>query len=207
MKARIIIGVQAEFKTFWYFLGLLLGELILKHSDNLSKTLQSSELSASEGQQIATMTVKTLQSLRSDSNFDLFWRKAEITRQKLDVNDPVLPRKRKLPKRFEDVNAEPEFSSDCEQHFHQQYFEAIDLIVNSITGRFDQLGYKVYKNLQDFLINAIKNELYKESSFITTFYENDIDPSQLKLHLLILATNFPKESIPSLTFLTLKITL
>ena len=90
-------------------------------------------------------------------NFNLFWRKAEITRQKLDVNEPELPRKRKLPKRFEDGNAEPEFSSDCKQHFRQQYFEAIDLIVNSITGRFDQLGYKAYKNLQDLLINAIKD--------------------------------------------------
>ena len=71
MKARII-GVQAQFKNFF---GVLLGELILKHSDNLSKTLQSPRLSASEGQQIAAMTVKTLQSLRTDSNFDLFWTK------------------------------------------------------------------------------------------------------------------------------------
>ena len=108
------------------------------------------------------MTVKTLQSLRNDSNFKLFWRKAEITRQKLNVNDPVLPRKRKLPRRFEDGNAEPEFSSDCKQHFHQQYFEVIDLIVNSITGRFDQLGYKVYKTCKTFLsmvseMNLMKN--------------------------------------------------
>ena len=116
------------------------------------------------------MTVKTLQSLRTDSNFDLFWRKAEIARQKLDVNDPELPRKRKLPKRFEDGSAEPEFSSDCKQHFRQQYFEAIDLIVNPINARFDQLGYKVYKNLQDLLINTIRNEPYEEEfSFITTF--------------------------------------
>ena len=71
LKARIV-GVQAQFKNFRYFFGMLLGEIILKHSDNLSKTLQSPKLSASEGQQIATMTVKTLQSLRTDSNFDLF---------------------------------------------------------------------------------------------------------------------------------------
>ena len=68
VKARII-GVQAQFKNFRYFFGVLLGELILKHSDNLSKTLQSPKLSASEGQRIATMIVKTLQSLRTDSNF------------------------------------------------------------------------------------------------------------------------------------------
>ena len=67
MKARII-GVQAQFRKFQYFFGVLLGELLLKHSDNLSKTLQSPKLSASEGQRITAMTVKTLQSLRTDSN-------------------------------------------------------------------------------------------------------------------------------------------
>lgn len=105
----------------------------------------------------------------------------------------------------EDGNAEPEFSSDCKQHFRQQYFEAIYLIVNSITGRFDQLGYEVYKNLQDLLINAIKNEPYEEElSFVTNFYGDDVDPFQLKLHLQILATNFPKESVPSLTVFDIK---
>ena len=93
------------------------------------------------------MTVKTLQSLRADSNFDLFWTKAETARQKLDVNEPELPRKRKLPRRFEDGNAEPEFSSDCKQHFHKEYFEAINLIANSLTGTFNQVGYKAYKHL------------------------------------------------------------
>lgn len=117
----------------------MLLELILKHSENLNKTLQSPKLSALEGQRIATMTVNTLQSL-SDSNFDLIWRKAKITRQKFDADAPELPRKRKLPKRFGDGNAEPEIPSDRKQHFRQQYFEAIHLIVNSITGRFDQLG-------------------------------------------------------------------
>ena len=72
IKSRII-GVQSQFKTFQYFYGVFLGELILKHSDNLSKTLQSPKLSASEGQHIAEMTVRTLQTLRNDTNFDLFW--------------------------------------------------------------------------------------------------------------------------------------
>ena len=49
VKARII-GVQAQFKKFSYFFSVLLGELILQHNDNLSKTLQSPKLSASEGQ-------------------------------------------------------------------------------------------------------------------------------------------------------------
>ena len=36
---------------------MALGEVVLKHTDNLSKTLQSPKLSAGEGQHIATMTL------------------------------------------------------------------------------------------------------------------------------------------------------
>ena len=79
----IIIIIIAQFKKFDYFFGVLLGELILKHSDNLSKTLQSLKLSASEGQRITTITVKALQSLRTDNDFDLFWRKAKNNETKV----------------------------------------------------------------------------------------------------------------------------
>ena len=63
--------------------------------------------------------------------------------------------------RLEVGNAQPKISSDCKQHFCQRYFEAINLIVNYITDRFDQLGNKIHKNLQDLLNNAIKNEPYE----------------------------------------------
>ena len=42
------------------------------------------------------------------------------------------PGKENYQKRFEGGNVEPEFCSDFKQHFRKQYFEAIDLIVNSI---------------------------------------------------------------------------
>ena len=47
-----IIGVQSYIKTFDFFFGIILGELILRHSDNLSKTLQSPKLSAAEAQMV-----------------------------------------------------------------------------------------------------------------------------------------------------------
>ena len=63
MKARII-GVETQFKTFRHHFGVQLGFLLLQHSDNLSKTLQSPKLSASEGQRVAAMTVATLKHIR-----------------------------------------------------------------------------------------------------------------------------------------------
>ena len=47
VKARIN-GVAAVMKTFGFLFGLMLAERILKHTDNLSKTIQASSISAVE---------------------------------------------------------------------------------------------------------------------------------------------------------------
>ena len=49
--------------------------MLLRHTDNLSRTLQHDHVSAAEGQAIATMTTATLASLGNDEHFDLFWEK------------------------------------------------------------------------------------------------------------------------------------
>ena len=59
-RARIN-GIASQMKTFDYFFGAYLLHLLFKHTDNLSKTLQHTKMSANEGQVIAGMTVRTLQ--------------------------------------------------------------------------------------------------------------------------------------------------
>ena len=54
---------------FEFYYGVTLGELILKHTDNLSKTLQHKTISAAEGQECASLTLRTLQSVRSDDTY------------------------------------------------------------------------------------------------------------------------------------------
>ena len=51
-----IMRVQAQMDSFEYLFGLVLGECILKLTDNFSKTLQSPSLNAAEGQRIAELT-------------------------------------------------------------------------------------------------------------------------------------------------------
>ena len=63
MRGRII-GVQAQMVKFEYFFGINSLQILLRHSDNLSKTLQSPKITANEGQKLSNLTVKTLISLR-----------------------------------------------------------------------------------------------------------------------------------------------
>ena len=51
--------------------------MILQHADKLSQTLQMRKLSSVEGQGVAMLTVRTLESMCTAKNFNLFWQKVE----------------------------------------------------------------------------------------------------------------------------------
>lgn len=106
-----IQGVSSQMKTFQFFFGMHLAEMVLKHTDNLSKTLQKPELSSLQGYELAMSTVKTLQSTRTESNFDLFWEKVNRLRSSVTVSSPCLPRKCRVPKRYDVGTGEAEFHS------------------------------------------------------------------------------------------------
>jgi len=53
-KARST-GVAAQMRKFEFAFGAILGEMILRHSDNFSQCLQKKTISATEGQHVAKM--------------------------------------------------------------------------------------------------------------------------------------------------------
>ena len=71
MRARII-GVEAQMLKFEFLFGVRLGALILRHSDNLSSTLQHKNMSAAEGQRLAQLSLSVLKKMRCDEDFRLF---------------------------------------------------------------------------------------------------------------------------------------
>ena len=102
--------------SFNFLFGTYLVELLLRHTDNLSKALQHQSLSAAEGQMIADMACRTIQKLRDDDSFDLFWLKVNKMSESLDI-EPLLPRQRKRPRRYEDGLVDGEFHGDVEAYF------------------------------------------------------------------------------------------
>ena len=156
-KARIH-GVSVMMSTFNYLFGNILGEMLLKHADNLSSTLQHKTFSAAEGQAVAKMTVETIKLLRSDESFDLFWLKVNQRANCLGIDEPHLPRIHKRPRRFDDGSSEGDHHDNPKSLYRQYYYEAIDLIISCIEDRFNQPGYKVYQTLENLLLKACKSE-------------------------------------------------
>ena len=78
MKGRTT-GVQSQIHCFDYYFGVYVLQFLLKHSDNLSKALQNSEMLTCEGQMLTTLSIKTLEKMfndSSDSVLDLIKRNA-----------------------------------------------------------------------------------------------------------------------------------
>ena len=150
-KARIL-GVEAQM-------------IILKNTDNLSRTLQHQHLSAAEGQNVASIT--NCEDI--DEAFSLFWSKAALVRSQHSVPEPQQPRRRKTPRRYEVGESSGDFHDTPESYYKQQYLEALDLLVNFVKERFGQPGYAIYVKMQDLLTKAAKSEEYYYELLFVTF--------------------------------------
>ena len=80
--------------AFDFFFGLNLGQRLFSHTDNLSKTLQQTRMSAISGKRVAHLTKEVLQKMRSDASFKSFY-DAIILKSKnySSTTGPVFPRK------------------------------------------------------------------------------------------------------------------
>ena len=72
VKARIN-GVAFKMMEFKFLFCLMLAECLLKHSDNLSRSMQATAMPAVEAKRIAELCLEVLQKMREDNQFDLFW--------------------------------------------------------------------------------------------------------------------------------------
>lgn len=169
MRARVN-GVKSQMQSFGFYFGICIGELILKHADNLSKTLASSTISAAEGQKVAGLSVATLVKLRSDEQFSLFWESIKIKALNLQISEQCLTRIRKGPRRFETGFGELYYPPTVEDHYRRHYFEIIDLAISSIKSRFDQPGYAIYKTMESLVLKLVMGELSTEElEAVTSF--------------------------------------
>ena len=185
MKRRII-GVNFIMKKFDFHFGCYLGKNVLRQTDTLSKSLDSSSLSAAEGQDLATEVIKKLEEDRKNEQLEMFW--GDITKKKkhLNIRDTILPRQRKLPKSFDEPDAY-HFPSTPKEFFRNICFELYDQTVNGIKERFNQPDCRIYVNLQKLILKAFnKEDFSKELEAVTDFYDSDFERFNLESQLQLL---------------------
>ena len=86
-----------------------------------------------------------------------------------------MPRKRRAPQRLEIGTSEGYHPPSVKDHNRMVYYEALDLVVEGITNRFEQSGYQIYRNLEDLLLKACRGQDFEtELDFVCDFYTKDM---------------------------------
>ena len=75
------------------------------------------------------------------------------------------------------------------------YFDVIDTIVAWIQDRFNQAGFRICQNIDQFLLNAVNNKNYEEQpKKVLAGYGRNLDIIILTAQLESLKVNFPSKS-------------
>ena len=145
------------------------------------------------------MAVKTLISLRSDDSFNLYWQKVSGEAEELKaISKPQLPRKRRVPNRLDDGTAPGDHPPTVVDYYRRICFQTLDVVINCIESRFDQLGYRSYSRLESLLLKAAKKKYFTEDLNCLWF---DLERNSLKVRLESLAIN-KEETTPILKDVT-----
>ena len=175
MKARII-GVKSMMKKFDFLFGCAIGKTLLNQTDSLSAKLQCPKLSALETQTIAMYTVRALKQDRNENSFEIFWEYVIHMSKNLSIKQPVMPRKWKLPVRFDENKDTYHHLETLKEAYRKACFECIDHLVNSIETRFNQPDYQIYLQMQELLLKSFYGEsCNREIAGLSQIFEDDID--------------------------------
>ena len=95
---------------------------------------------------LVNLVLVSLRTKRTDGEFDKFWNQLVNEVSQLDVEEPTLPRKRKMPKRFDAV-ASHHFYETPKDLYRRAYFEAYDNVIQGTEKRFQQKDFLMYRNI------------------------------------------------------------
>ena len=178
MKAGGFLNQLEKFSTFF---SLKLSFMVFGPAEQLSNTLQGKDINVQQAKQSALLTEAFLRRQRTESAFDHFY--DCIVREANNLTDePVLPRKRKAPKRMDD-GAEPH-AFDTPRDYHKQlYFEMLDVVCNEISRRFNQKDLNVVIDMEKLLLAAGNGEEIALPDTIRIKYGGDLHMDRLFTHL------------------------
>ena len=123
--------------------------------------------------------------------FKLFWERSVKQAEKLNIEEPVLPRKRKAPHHLEVGTSAGTVPDTPEDRYKSIYFEALDTVSTCISDRFDQEGNQMYRKLEQLLIT--RNQLENDTDGVLKLYGNDFTRDTLLAQLDLFHTNYPLE--------------
>lgn len=142
----------------------------------MNKELQKSNLCVIESYEKIEAVTDVLNASR-DLKFEEIWCKSVQAVVDLELNEPQIPRQRKIPKRlhqeYQDTSENFKFKTP-QDFFRKSYFEVFDQLIASLKSRFDNDSAQFFKLLKRFALGQPA-----DVDKIVKFYKNEFDKERL----------------------------
>ena len=181
-KAAVLAKKMTKFKTFF---GLHFAINVFCVCEQLATTIQTKGILA-QTVMVGARALKDNLQLQRDS-YDIFF---DQTQEKGDalgmVEEAVLPRPKKVPRRLKDGDAVKHQHDSAKSMFRAQYYEAIDAILAELNRRLDEKSYAPLQHLEDVILNAVNRVPCDISDDFKKTYDNEIDFDKVTTELRFL---------------------
>ena len=180
-------------------------------TDNLSKSIQATKMSAIKGRKSSDLVITTLKDIRKDDQFQLFYDAVKKAANSIKgIAQPAMSRKQKRPNYsiiqyvvmkvhpigYEGPASNAHYPKTTEKYFKQMYFEALDGVVNAMEDHFEQPALKKFMNVEQLFLKTINNQdASVELKAVKTDFDGDFNVDQLESKLHLIPTIF-KDSKP-----------
>lgn len=174
-----------KFETYF---GLKLGNQLFGAAEEVSKVLQTKDLSVQEAVSSVNVIKQFYKRLRRNEEFDRLFDSTVAHSKNLRISEPQMPRYRKAPRRL-DEGSQPYRYSTAKKYLRCQYFEACDLLVNDIESRFEEKEFmEPVLAIEALLIKSANGKDFSQEFKVvkSSCFQSDFCFDKLERHLGVL---------------------
>ena len=183
--ASVASGLAAILDNFSVF-GMHLSRKIFSVSEQLSRTLQTKDISMSDALKAVDITLSSFKNQRSDAVFDEFY-DSIVVLSAGKTSDAQAPKVRKAKKLFDATNsAAAHVYAAPKDYFRHKYYEAVDVVIGELERRFDRSSSSqvVVMEIEHLLLDAANGKQIDEiPTYVKTLYKTDLDKPRLHAQL------------------------
>lgn len=183
-------GFLKQLEGFEFYFLLTFTISVFERIEVLNAELQKRTLSVNESHEKVKIVTESLREIR-ETGYDLVWQKAIAGAEELQLEEPKLPRARRIPKRLQMTGAEENhIFTGPKEYFQKQFYEVLDQVLVSLKERFNSDTMKLLNKFEDFavgrhesaaeLMSSYWKPISETASRVST--ERDCDTEKLQLH-------------------------
>lgn len=187
-EANSLLKSCATFEFFFYM--SLLNE-IFHITSTLSDYLQSTKISVGSAVKLAKSCCTILQSRRTDDYFNQLWLKANDNTTDLNLEQPALPRKKRLPRRIDDGASSGDHHETVESLYRVNLNETLDTVITQLVHRFSENDLSPLLCIESLMIGkSVESEFQRNVDMVRNTYPSLSSSLSAELQVLkVMMTN------------------